>query len=74
MSLALVCEIQLTFREMAEKIAAEEEKKRKRAEKFGTGKPASTTNGSDEPVSCLTLHRSSETDGDRLRRRQRRKG
>lgn len=40
--------------EMAEKIAAEEEKKRKRAEKFGTGKPASEakTNGSEEPVSA----------------------
>jgi len=37
--------------EMAEQIAAEEEKKRKRAEKFGTGKPASTENGAEEPVS-----------------------
>jgi hypothetical protein len=38
---------------MAEKIAAEEEKKRKRAEKFGTGKPASDVkaNGDEEPVS-----------------------
>lgn len=48
----------LTTSEMAEKIAAEEEKKRKRAEKFGTGKPASsgaaaptaTENGAEEPV------------------------
>ena len=38
---------------MAEKSAAEEEKKRKRAEKFGTGKPTSDAkaNGSEEPVS-----------------------
>jgi len=34
--------------EMAEKIAIEEEKKRKRAEKFGTGKPA-TNGASTEP-------------------------
>jgi hypothetical protein len=41
---------ELTSREMAEQIAAEEEKKRKRAEKFGTGKPAAE-NGTAEPVS-----------------------
>jgi len=33
---------------MAERIAAEEEKKRKRAEKFGTGSPA--TNGTSREV------------------------
>ena len=36
---------------MVEQIAAEEEKKRKRAEKFGTGKPASTEKETEEPVS-----------------------
>ncbi|WRT70263.1 uncharacterized protein IL334_007258 [Kwoniella shivajii] len=33
--------------EMAEKLAVEEEKKRKRAEKFGFSKPSSETNGSE---------------------------
>lgn len=48
------------YREQAAKIAEDEEKKRKRAEKFGTGaKPASTTgtNGAEasEPVSIVSL-------------------
>lgn len=45
------------LREMAERIAVEEEKKRKRAEKFGTGVPAAT-NGSAavaEPVSVRRI-------------------
>ena len=36
--------------EVAAAIALEEEKKRKRAEKFGTAKPASTTTETAEPV------------------------
>jgi hypothetical protein len=39
------------LREIAARIAEDEEKKRKRAEKFGTGAPA-TANGSSEPVSA----------------------
>ena len=39
--------------EMAARLAEEEEKKRKRAEKFGTAKPA--VNGSAEPVSASAL-------------------
>jgi SAP domain-containing ribonucleoprotein len=41
------------YSEMKEKLAVEEEKKRKRAEKFGTAKPA---NGTEESVSTGDVH------------------
>ena len=44
---------------MKEKLAVEEEKKRKRAEKFGTAKPAS----GEESVSPLLLAIETMTDG-----------